>query len=81
MIDGGASFFPKGLARALTLVGRQTQERGCQTEGRAGSDFSSTEVGWGGGAKAGKDAEVQVSGGIDAEDEPLMEQQVLRRVW
>lgn len=29
-----AAFFPEGLARALTLIGRSTREQGCQTSSK-----------------------------------------------
>lgn len=69
----GVSFFPDGLARVLTLIGRHQKTQGCQTEmARSGP----REENGGSAALAKKDAYVQVAGGIDEEDEPLMEQQV-----
>lgn len=69
----GVSFFPDGLARVLTLIGRHRKAQGCQTEmARIGP----CEENGGLAALARKDAYVQVAGGIDEEDEPLMEQQV-----
>lgn len=72
----GEKIFPDGLARALVLIGRKKVARECQTAPieRLGS------LGHGGASPAlpvSRDVCVQVAGGIDAEDEPLMEQQVL----
>lgn len=73
----GEKFFPDGLARTLSLLGRKKTAQECQTapverlgplrHGGAGSPA------W----PESRDVCVQVAGGIDAEDEPLMEQQVL----
>lgn len=70
----GEKFFPDGLAKVLTLIGRPRVAQGCQTSpagsGFLGENEASPRVGR-------RDAQVQVAGGIDAEDEPLMEQQVI----
>lgn len=72
----GEKFFPNGLARTLSLIGRKKVAQDCQTAPveRLGP------LGHGGASPAWpvrRDVCVQVAGGIDAEDEPLMEQQVL----
>ncbi|CAM9695254.1 unnamed protein product [Ectocarpus fasciculatus] len=71
----GEKFFPDGLARALTLIGRPRMTQGSQTApvdrlGPLSRDGGSP------GPPRNRDVHVQVAGGIDAEDEPLMEQQV-----
>ena len=71
----GEKFFPDGLARALSLLGKEQVAQGCQTAtierlgplGHGGISLPSHES---------RDVHVQVAGGIDVEDEPLMEQQV-----
>ena len=70
----GDNFFPDGLSRVLSLLGRPRSHQGCQMPPN-GSDCleKSNELSTKG---SKKDACVQVVGGIDAEDEPLMEQQV-----
>lgn len=71
----GETFFPDGLSRTLSLVGSKKVAQESQTAPieRLGSLT-------GGGASPAlplsRNVCVQVAGGIDAEDEPLMEQQV-----
>lgn len=70
----GANFFPDGLARTLSLIRGSQVAQGCQTVPveRLGP------LEHGGDSPAlprTRDVHVQVAGGIDAEDEPLMEQQ------
>lgn len=69
----GVSFFPDGLARVLTLMGRHRKAQGCQTATAGTGPWREND---GLATPARKDACVQVAGGIDEEDEPLMEQQV-----
>ncbi len=72
----GEKFFPDGLARTLSLLGKRQVAQACQTAtierlgplGRGGVSLPS---------HGSRDVHVQVAGGIDAEDEPLMEQQVI----
>lgn len=71
----GAKFFPDGLARTLSLIRRSQVAQGCQTApverlGPLGHGGASS------GLPQTRNVHVQVAGGIDAEDEPLMEQQV-----
>lgn len=71
----GEKFFPDGLSRTLSIIRGSQVAQGCQTAPveRLGP------LGYGGDSPAlprTRDAHVQVAGGIDAEDEPLMEQQV-----
>lgn len=75
----GDNFFPDGLSRVLTLVGRPRSHQGCQMPPN-GSDCleKSNELSTTG---SKKDVCVQVAGGIDAEDEPLMEQQVKDNIY
>lgn len=70
----GEKFFPDGLARTLSLMGRKNVAQECQTAPveRLGLLGHRGAPSW----PVSKDACVQVAGGIDAEDEPLMEQQV-----
>lgn len=71
----GERFFPDGLARTLSLLGKGQVAQACQTAtierlgplGHGGVSLPS---------RGSRDVHVQVAGGIDAEDEPLMEQQV-----
>lgn len=73
----GEQFFPDGLVRTISLIGRKNVAQACQTApverlvplGNNGAASPAWPV--------TKDVCVQVAGGIDAEDEPLMEQQVL----
>lgn len=73
----GNSFFPGGLSRVLALIGRKQVSQGCQAGPvdlnllRQEADASSRPE--------TKDVHVQVAGGVDADDEPLMEQQVRGR--
>lgn len=74
----GDRFFPDGLSRVLTLLGRERVAQGCQTAplerlGSIGKDGALAAL------PGSRDVHVQVTGGIDAEDEPLMEQQVRTR--
>lgn len=71
----GEKFFPDGLARVLTLIGRPRMTQGSQTApvDRLGPLSPSGDSP---GPPMNRDVHVQVAGGIDAEDEPLMEQQV-----
>ncbi|CAN0351492.1 unnamed protein product, partial [Ectocarpus sp. 8 AP-2014] len=71
----GEKFFPDGLARALTLIGRPRMTQGSQT---APVDRLRplSRKGDSPGLPRSRDVHVQVAGGIDVEDEPLMEQQV-----
>ncbi|CBN74661.1 hypothetical protein Esi_0037_0079 [Ectocarpus siliculosus] len=71
----GEKFFPDGLARALTLIGRPRMTQGSQTApvDRLGP---LSRNGGSPGLPRSRDVHVQVAGGIDVEDEPLMEQQV-----
>ncbi|CAN0488957.1 unnamed protein product [Ectocarpus sp. 12 AP-2014] len=71
----GENFFPDGLARALTLIGRPRMTQGSQTApvDRLGP---LSRNGDSPGLPRSRDVHVQVAGGIDVEDEPLMEQQV-----
>ncbi|CAM9874190.1 unnamed protein product, partial [Scytosiphon promiscuus] len=71
----GAQFFPDGLSRMLTLIGRERVAQGCQTapSERYGSTDEHADLP---ALPGSRDVHVQVAGGIDAEDEPLMEQQV-----
>ncbi|CAB1114924.1 unnamed protein product [Ectocarpus sp. CCAP 1310/34] len=70
----GEKFFPDGLARALTLIGRPRMTQGSQTApvdrlGPLSRKGDSPDL------PRSRDVHVQVAGGIDVEDEPLMEQQ------
>ena len=69
----GDNFFPEGLSRVLTLIGRPRIDQGCQTPLGGLEQLEKTDTP---SAHAKRDVRVQVAGGIDAEDEPLMEQQV-----
>lgn len=71
----GANFFPDGLARILSLIRSSQVAQGCQTAPveRLGPLRRS---GGSPGIPRTRDVHVQVAGGIDSEDEPLMEQQV-----
>lgn len=71
----GAKFFPDGLARMLSLIRASQVAQGCQTAPveRLGPLRHSGDSP---GLPPTRDVHVQVAGGIDAEDEPLMEQQV-----
>lgn len=71
----GENFFPDGLVRALTLIGRPRMTQGSQTApvDRLGP---LSRNGDSPGLPRSRDVHVQVAGGIDVEDEPLMEQQV-----
>lgn len=71
----GETFFPDGLARTLSLIGRKKVAQECQTapiERLGPLGHRGASPAW----PASRDVSVQVAGGIDAEDEPLMEQQV-----
>ncbi|CAN0534917.1 unnamed protein product, partial [Ectocarpus sp. 12 AP-2014] len=71
----GENFFPDGLARALTLIGRPRMTQGSQTAPVDRLGPLSRNGDWPGLPRS-RDVHVQVAGGIDVEDEPLMEQQV-----
>lgn len=71
----GEQFFPDGLSGMLRLIGRERVAQGCQTAplerlGSLGKHGAFPAL------PGSRDVYVQVAGGIDAEDEPLMEQQV-----
>ena len=71
----GENFFPDGLARTLFLIGHKKVAQECQTapvERLGPLELGGASPAW----PVGRDVSVQVAGGIDAEDEPLMEQQV-----
>ncbi|CAM9437359.1 unnamed protein product, partial [Hapterophycus canaliculatus] len=71
----GDRFFPDGLSRVLSLIGQEQVAQGCQTapcerRGSIEKDRALPAL------PGSRDIHVQVTGGIDVEDEPLMEQQV-----
>lgn len=76
----GERFFPKGLQRALDILQATQAMRGCQTVPVTGLGPLEHVLGGSPLPRAltleRKSVYVQVAGGIDAEDEPLMEQQV-----
>lgn len=69
----GGKFFPDGLTRALTLIGRSVVAQGCQTVPVGLDPLIQHNASP---PPESRDVYVQVAGGIDVEDEPLMEQQV-----